>query len=56
MNLVSIWCVRITLAILLASTMGLVGVWLAMAIELTFRGIIQVSVLAVSHRHKGDNN
>ena len=40
MNLISIWCVRITLAIILAGTMGLIGVWVAMAIELTFRGVI----------------
>lgn len=40
MNLGSIWGVRISLALLLASTMGLNGVWLAMCIELCFRGII----------------
>lgn len=40
MNLSSIWVVRITLATVLASTMGLRGVWIAMAVELTFRGII----------------
>lgn len=40
MNFGSIWLVRIPLAALLAPTMGLRGVWLAMAIELTFRGII----------------
>ena len=40
MNLGSIWIVRITLAALLAGTYGLTGVWIAMAIELTFRGII----------------
>ncbi|MBQ9559128.1 MAG: MATE family efflux transporter [Bacteroidaceae bacterium] len=40
MNLGSIWLVRIPLAALLARTMGLKGVWLAMAIELTVRGII----------------
>lgn len=45
MNLISIWFVRITLAAMLASSMGLVGVWLAMAIELTFRGIIQTTIL-----------
>lgn len=45
MNLISIWLVRITLAAMLASSMGLVGVWLAMAIELTFRGIIQTTIL-----------
>ena len=40
MNLVSMWGVRITLALLLVGSMGLNGVWTAMAIELTFRGII----------------
>ncbi|MBQ9171273.1 MAG: MATE family efflux transporter [Bacteroidaceae bacterium] len=40
MNLTSIWFVRITMAYILASTMGLRGVWIAMAVELTFRGII----------------
>jgi Na+-driven multidrug efflux pump len=34
------WGVRLTLAALLAGTYGLSGVWTAMAIELTFRGII----------------
>lgn len=40
MNFGSIWGVRLTLAALLAPTMGLRGVWLAMCIELCFRGII----------------
>lgn len=40
MNLASIWAVRITLAALMAGTMGLKGVWIAMAIELCFRGAI----------------
>ena len=40
MNLTSIWLVRIVLAFFLASRMGLQGVWIAMAVELTFRGII----------------
>ena len=40
MNLASIWLVRISLALLLASSMGLRGVWIAMAVELCFRGII----------------
>lgn len=40
MNLGSIWLVRIPLAAVLARTMGLRGVWLAMCIELTVRGII----------------
>ena len=40
MNFFSIWAVRLTLAASLAPTMGLKGVWLAMCIELCFRGII----------------
>ena len=40
MNLGSIWAVRITTAVFLAKTMGLQGVWFAMAIELCFRGVI----------------
>lgn len=40
MNLFSIWTVRITLSALLVKTMGLHGVWLAMCIELCFRGTI----------------
>lgn len=40
MNLGSMWAVRITLAAILAPILGLAGVWIAMAIELTFRGII----------------
>lgn len=40
MNFGSIWCVRLTLAALLAPTMGLKGVWLAMCVELCFRGCI----------------
>ena len=40
MNLVSIWAVRLTLAALLAPILGLRGVWIAMCIELCFRGLI----------------
>ena len=40
MSLASMWGVRLTLAALLATTYGLPGVWTAMAVELTFRGII----------------
>lgn len=40
MNLFSIWAVRITLAAFLAPSMGLRGVWIAMCIELCFRGAI----------------
>ena len=40
MNLGSMWAVRLTLAALLAPTLGVRGVWIAMCIELCFRGII----------------
>ena len=40
MNLGSMWLVRLTLAAILAPRYGLPGVWVAMAIELTFRGTI----------------
>ena len=40
LNLGSIWLVRIPLAYMLAQTMGLRGVWMAMCIELTVRGLI----------------
>lgn len=39
-NLVSMRGVRITLSLLLAPKIGLMGVWLAMCIELCVRGII----------------
>ena len=40
MNFSSIWLVRVPLAAILATRMGLEGVWLAMCIELCFRGAI----------------
>lgn len=40
MNFGSIWAVRLTLAAILAPIYGLVGVWIAMCIELCFRGLI----------------
>jgi len=36
----SMWCVRLTLAFWLARDYGLQGVWTAMAIELTLRGLL----------------
>lgn len=38
MNLGSIWIVRLSLAIVFAPSMGLRGVWIAMCIELCWRG------------------
>ena len=40
MNFFSIWTVRLSLAAWLAPVMGLKGVWIAMCIELCFRGTI----------------
>lgn len=39
-NLGSMWLVRLTLAALLAPRFGLQGVWMAMAVELTVRGLL----------------
>ena len=39
-SLGSMWFVRLTLAYALSIPYGLVGVWIAMAIELTFRGLL----------------
>ncbi len=40
MNLGSMWLVRLSLSALLVGSMGLIGVWLAMCIELCLRGTI----------------
>lgn len=40
MNFISIWFVRIPLAVLLVAGYGLSGVWIAMCLELCFRGTI----------------
>jgi len=45
-NLLSMWCVRLTLAAWLAKDYGLPGVWFAMAVELSFRGIVFLIHLA----------
>ena len=39
-SLGSMWFVRLTLAYMLSIHYGLVGVWIAMAVELTVRGIM----------------
>ena len=40
MNFFSIWAVRLSLAAILAPSLGLKGVWIAMCVELCFRGAI----------------
>lgn len=46
MSLVSMWVVRLPLAAFLSKRMGLRGVWIAMCIELCFRGVIFLIRLA----------
>ena len=45
-NLVSMWIVRLGLSAWLVGSMGLYGVWLAMAFELCFRGIVYLLALS----------
>ena len=45
-NLVSMWIVRLGLSAILVQSMGLYGVWLAMSIELCFRGVIYLIALS----------
>ncbi len=42
MNLASIWIVRIGLALLLVEPLGLMGMWIAMAVELCVRGTLML--------------
>ena len=60
MNFGSIWGVRLVLAMLLAPTLGLRGVWLAMCIELCFRGAIFLIRLWkgkwINHSQKNNEN
>ena len=46
LNLVSMWGIRLTLAVLLAPRFGLVGVWFAMCAELCTRGVLFLLRLA----------
>ena len=56
MNFGSIWLVRIPLAALLAPSMGLRGVWIAMCIELCFRGVIFLWRMVGNSWLKADRN
>ena len=40
LNLISIWGVRLTLSFVLVGSFGLVGVWIAMCVELICRGVL----------------
>ena len=39
LNLISVWIVRIGLALVLTRRLGLMGYWIAMCIELNVRGL-----------------
>lgn len=52
MNLLSMWAVRLTLAAMLAPVYGLKGVWIAMCVELCFRGFIFLVRLAYKMQNK----
>ena len=46
LNIFSMWCIRLTLAFLLAPRFGLMGVWGAMCCELSIRGLLFLIRLA----------
>ena len=46
LNIFSMWCIRLTLALLLAPRLGLMGVWGAMCCELSIRGLLFLIRLA----------
>lgn len=50
MNLGSMWVVRLPLAWLLARSLGLRGVWIAMCAELCFRGLIFLTRLRIKDK------
>lgn len=54
LNLLSMWCVRLPLSAVLAVRYGLEGVWIAMCLELCFRGTIFLARLATGKcfKHK----
>lgn len=51
-NFLSIWAVRLTLSAILAPTLGLFGVWLAMCIELCVRGLCLLYVFIRGAWHR----
>ncbi len=51
MNFGSLWLIRLTLSLILAPTMGLQGVWIAMCIELCMRGLMFLARLRWGNWH-----
>ncbi|MBQ9414441.1 MAG: MATE family efflux transporter, partial [Clostridia bacterium] len=54
-NLVSMWVIRIPLAIVLVAPFGLSGVWTSMAVELGVRGVLFLILLATRFRKRADS-
>ena len=52
MNLACIWIVRLGLSVILIKPLGLVGIWIAMAAELSLRGIVFLVRLALKGKGK----
>ena len=52
LTLISLWIVRIILTVILIPKFGLIGVWIAMAIELCFRGLVLLLRLFVFQKRK----
>jgi len=48
LNLFSLWVVRLTLSYILVKPYGLTGIWIAMAVELCFRGFIMLARMCFS--------
>lgn len=53
-NLICMWAIRFPLAAVLATAMGLQGVWTAMCIELYIRGALFIILLATRFRKHAD--
>ncbi len=54
LNLTSMWGVRLTLSYFLSKSYGLTGVWIAMCVELCFRGILYLTRLVRQFRGKSE--
>ncbi|MCQ2576015.1 MAG: MATE family efflux transporter [Treponema sp.] len=52
LSLISLWIVRLGLSLLLVGKFALTGIWIAMAVELCFRGIVLLVRLAVLLKSK----
>ncbi|MBR6079721.1 MAG: MATE family efflux transporter [Treponema sp.] len=55
LNLISLWIVRLGLSFLLVKNLSLVGIWIAMAIELCFRGLVMLVRLLVKTKKSTKN-